>query len=93
MKPMTDIVEHPAYQPTTAKGWVEHMRHKAAHNIASVCESKGLPESEEEVKKMVAYAIKHGDCHERAEVLYEAAEFAWADMTLKMMERFPDFGK
>lgn len=93
MKAMTTVIDHPAYDPTTVKGWLEHMRHKASRNIAEACGSKEVPEVEEEVKKMVAYAKKHGDCHERAEVEYEAFEFMWADNTLKMMEKFPSFGK
>ena len=90
MKPMTAMPTHPAIaHPANVQDWLRHMKHKAAHNIAETCGCDEMAETEEEVKKMVAYAKKHGDCRERAEVEYEANEFMWADNTLKMMEHFP----
>ena len=94
MKEMiVDAVEHPAVAPTTVHEYLKHMKAKAAHNIAKACACKFVPETEEEVKKMLAHANKHGDCHERAEVEYEVGEFIWACNTLMMMEKFPDFAK
>lgn len=94
MKEMiVNAVEHPAVAPATVHEYLKHMKAKAAHNIAKACSCKFVPETEEDVKKMLAHANKHGDCAERAEVEYEVGEFIWACNTLMMMEKFPDFAK
>lgn len=94
MRPMmVSEAEHPAVAPANVHEYLKHMKEKAVRNIAKVCACKFVPETEEDVKKMLAHANKHGDSIERAEVEYEVGEFIWACNTLMMMEKFPDFAK
>lgn len=68
--------------PTTKAAYWQEMKDKAAANISHVTEwSK--PTDEEDLKKHVAYVMRKGGCHDKAEIVVEAAEFMLACHMLK----------
>lgn len=68
--------------PTTKAAYWQDMKDRAAANIARVSEW-GKPSDEQSVKDHLAHVIRHGNCHEKAEVMVEAFEFMLACHMLK----------
>ena len=68
--------------PNTKMEHWQEMKDKAAANIAHITEW-AKPSDEDDLKKHVAHVLKHGNCHEAAEALVEAAEFMTACHMLK----------
>lgn len=60
--------------PTTKSAYWQEMKERAAMNIAHVSEDHE-PETENEVKELVADVLKHGTCKDAAEVIVEAIEY------------------
>lgn len=70
--------------------YYEKMKYKAAGNIVKLMREKGIegemPETEDECKQVLACILRHRgslSCKEMADVIYEAMEFATANLALK----------
>lgn len=68
--------------PTTKAAYWQNMKDKAAANVAKVSE-QDMPETEYELKERIAHVMRHGNCHEKAEVLIEAMEYMISCLELK----------
>lgn len=60
----------------------EHIKAKASHNIGIATGDAG-PESEDQVKCHMVYALRHSDWKTNAEVFVEAVEWMVAYLMLK----------
>lgn len=58
---------------------------RSASNLSKVAEDH-IPETEHEVKELLADVMKHGTCKEAAEAIVEATEFMIAHHALKDLE-------
>lgn len=68
----------------TANAYWHEMKSKAASSIAARAKKDHPPMSEDEAKRMLACAMKHGTYEDAADAIGEYAEWAVAYLMLKM---------
>ena len=69
---------------TTHSYWVG-MKHKAGENLAGITHHD-VPETEDEAKAMVSYAMKHGTYQDAACAIGEYCEWIMSHLMLEMRD-------
>lgn len=74
----------------TATAYWHEMKNKAASNIAALANEDRAPTSEEEAKRMLACAMRHGTYDEASNAIGEYVEWITSHLMLKMHEATAD---
>ena len=68
--------------PATKAAYWQEMKEKAAEAVAGIADDH-TPETERELKELLADILKHGTCRDAADAIVEAVEFMLSCHMLK----------